>query len=284
MNHLLDGLLLGGLYAGAALGLTLVFGVMRLVNLAHGEILVGAAYLSVVVTSRLGLDPLVALVIVAPALFVVAYPLQRWVLGPLIPHGLEGPLVATFGLSIVAQTLFVLGFGGNPKALDAPYTLTGTSLGGTTVRTIFVIALVAGLALVTLTHLGLTRSRFGKALRAAAEDPAAAASVGIDVTRVYALTFALAAALSAVGGTLIGLAFSVTPTAGLAWLLRAFTVIVLGGMGSIWGSFLGGVGVGIAEELGAAAVGPSYRDLVVFSLLVLVLVLRPQGLLGKRSG
>jgi branched-chain amino acid transport system permease protein len=224
-----------------------------------------------------------ALVVVAPTLFVIAYPLQRWVLGPLIPHGLEGPLVATFGLSIVAQTLFVLAFGGNPKALDAPYTLTGTNVGGTTVRTIFVIALVAGLALVALTHLAVARLRFGKALRAAAEDPIAAASLGIDVTHVYAMTFAIAAALSAVGGTLIGLAFSITPTSGLAWLLRAFTVIVLGGMGSIWGSFVGGAVVGIAEEFGAASVGPSYRDLVVFSLLVVVLVLRPQGLLGKRS-
>jgi branched-chain amino acid transport system permease protein len=282
MNHILDGLLLGGLYAGSALGLTLVFGVMRMVNLAHGELLIGAAYLSVVVVGHLGLDPLMSLVIVAPVLFVVGYPIQRYILGPLIPHGLEGPLVATFGLSIIGQTIFVLAFGGNPKALDAPYTLTGTSLGGITVRTIFVIALVAGLALVGLTHLGVTRLRFGKALRAAAEDPVAAASLGIDVNHVYALTFALAAALSAVGGTLIGLAFSVTPTAGLAWLLRAFTVIVLGGMGSIWGSFLGGAVVGMAEEFGAATVGPSFRDLVVFSLLVLVLVVRPQGLLGRR--
>jgi branched-chain amino acid transport system permease protein len=284
MNHILDGVLLGGLYAGSALGLTLVFGVMRLVNLAHGEFLVGGGYLAVVVVSRLGVDPLLAVAIVAPIMFAIAYPLQRFVLGPLLPHGPQGPLVATFGLSIVAQTIFVLGFGGNPKALDAPYTLTGTNLGGITVRTIFVIALVGGLALLTLTHLGVTRTRFGKSLRAAAEDPVAAASVGIDVNHVYALTFALAAALTAAGGTLIGLAFSLTPTAGLAWLLRAFTVIVLGGMGSIWGSFLGGAVVGFAEEMGAATIGPSYRDLVVFSLLVLVLVVRPQGLLGRRLG
>ena len=157
-------------------------------------------------------------------------------------------------------------------------------MAGTTVRTIFVIALIAGVALLALTHLGVTRLRFGKELRAAAEDPSAAASLGIDVNHVYAMTFGIAAAVSAVGGVLIALAFSVTPTAGLAWLLRAFTVIVLGGVGSIWGSFLGGAVVGIAEEFGAATVGPSYRDLVVFSLLVLVLVARPQGLLGRRSG
>jgi branched-chain amino acid transport system permease protein len=284
LNHVLDGLLLGGLYAGAALGLTLVFGVMRMVNLAHGELLIGGAYLASVVSVRFGLDPLLGLVLVVPAAFVIAYPLQRWVLNPLIPHGLEAPLVATFGLSVVVQTLFVLAFGGNPRAIDAPYTLSGTSVGGTTVRTIFVMALAGGLLLVVVSHLALTRLRFGKALRAAAEDPVAAATMGIDVAHVYALTFALGAAIAAVGGTLIGLAFSITPTSGVAWLLRAFTVIVLGGMGSIWGSFLGGVIVGIAEEFGAAAFGPSYRDLVVFSLLVLVLVLRPNGLLGRRLG
>jgi len=137
MNHILDGLLLGGLYAGSALGLTLVFGVMRMVNLAHGEILIGAAYLSVIVVSHFGFDPLASLVSVAPVMFVLAYPLQRFILGPLIAHGLEGQLVATFGLSIVAQTIFVLAFGGNPKALDAPYTLTGTTVAGTSVRTTF---------------------------------------------------------------------------------------------------------------------------------------------------
>src|SRR5438132_761673 len=163
MNHILDGVLLGGLYAGSALGLTLVFGVMRLVNLAHGEFLVGGGYLAVVVVTRLGVDPLLAVAIVAPLMFALAYPVQRFVLGRLLPHGPQGPLVATFGLSSVAQTIFVLGFGANPKPL-------------------------------------------------------------------------------------------------------------------------GGAVVGFAEEMGAATIGPSYRDLVVFSLLVLVLVVRPQGLLGRRLG
>jgi branched-chain amino acid transport system permease protein len=283
MNHVLDGLLLGGLYATTALGLTLVFGVMRLVNLAHGEILVGGGYLVLVVVVQTGMDPLLAVAVVAPALFALAYPLQRWVLGPVMSERRESALVATFGLSLVAQTLFVLGFGANPRALDATYTLTGTSLGGVTVRTIFVIAFVAGLGLLAIAYFGLARTRFGKALRAATEDPLAATSLGIDVAHVYALTFGLAAALSGVGGALIGLAFSLTPTAGIAWLLRAFTAIVLGGMGSIWGSFVGGVAVGIAEEIGAATVGPSYRDLVVCSLLVLVLVARPRGLLGRAA-
>jgi branched-chain amino acid transport system permease protein len=282
MHELINGILLGGLYASVALGLTLVFGVMRLVNLAHGELLVGAAYVSYSITSHVGLDPLVSLLIAVPAVALVAYPVQRLILNPLVPHGLEPPLVATFGLSIVAQTAFVLIFTSDAKSLNASYAVTGVNILGETVPQVYLIALGVGIVLVALLHLGLTRLRFGKALRAAAEDAEAAATMGIDVGHVYATTFAVAAALAAVGGVLIGVAFSITPTTGTSWLLRGFTVIVLGGMGSIWGTLAGGVVVGIAEQFGATWFGPQYHDLVVFSLLVIVLVLRPQGLFGRR--
>jgi branched-chain amino acid transport system permease protein len=282
MHELINGVLLGGLYAAVALGLTLVFGVMRLVNLAHGELLVGAAYVSYAITSHTGLDPLLSLTLVVPAVALAAYPIQRLILNPLVAHGLEPPLVATFGLSIVAQTAFVLIFTSDAKSLNASYAVTGVNILGETVPQVYVISLGIGVALVALLHLGLTRLRFGKALRAAAEDAEAAATLGIDVKHVYAATFALAAALAAVGGVLIGVTFSLTPTTGTSWLLRGFTVIVLGGMGSVWGTLAGGVVVGIAEQLGATWFGPQYHDLVVFSLLVIVLVLRPQGLFGRR--
>lgn len=284
MNHLIDGLLLGGLYACVALGLTLVYGVMRLVNLAHGELLMGAAYLAYLLTGHSGLDPLLSLLVVAPAMFLLAYPIQRVILNRVVTGRPEALPVATFGLSVMAQTALQLAFGGNPQSLNAAYALTSVSILGDRVRTIVVLAFAMGLALVALTHLGLTRLRFGKALRAAAEDPIAAATLGVDVRHVYATTFGLAAALSSVGGVLIALAFSITPTSGAGWLLRGFTVIVLGGMGSVWGSFLGGLVVGLAEEYGAVWVGPQYRDLIVFSLLVLILVVRPRGLLGARAG
>jgi branched-chain amino acid transport system permease protein len=282
MHELINGVLLGGLYASVALGLTLVFGVMRLVNLAHGELLVGAAYVSYAFSSHLGLDPLVSLVLVVPAVALVAYPVQRIILNPLVAHGLEPPLVATFGLSIVAQTAFVLIFTSDAKSLNASYAVTGVDILGETVPQVYLISLGVGIALVALLHLGLTRLRFGKALRAAAEDAEAAATMGIDVKHVYAATFAVAAVLAAVGGVLIGVTFSITPTTGTSWLLRGFTVIVLGGMGSVWGTLAGGIVVGIAEQLGATWFGPQYHDLVVFSLLVIVLVVRPQGLFGRK--
>jgi branched-chain amino acid transport system permease protein len=283
LQHLIDGLFLGGLYASTALGLTLVFGVMRLVNLAHGEILIGGCYLVYALSIGLGLDPLVSLVIVAPILFGLAYPIQRFILSPLMRSGQEAPLVATFGISLVVQTVFTLLFGGNPKSLNAAYTLTGVSILGDEVRTVYVIAFFVGLLLVSGMYLALNRLPFGKTLRAAAEDPIAAVSVGIDVQHIYAVTFGLAAAISAIGGTLIGLSFGFTPTTGTGWLLRGFTVVVLGGLGSLWGSFLGGILIGILEEVVASQVGPQYRDLIVFSFLVLILVIRPQGIFGKKE-
>lgn len=283
LHHLIDGLFLGGLYASTALGLTLVFGVMRLVNLAHGELLIGGCYLAYVLSTRLELDPLVSLIVVAPIMFGLAYPIQRFVLSPLMRSGQEAPLVATFGISLVAQTAFALLFGSNPKSLNASYTLTGVNILGDEVRTVYVIAFFVGLLLVAGMYLTLNCLPFGKALRAAAEDPLAAASVGINVQHIYAVTFGLAAAVSAVGGTLIGLSFGFTPTTGTSWLLRGFTVVVLGGLGSLWGSFFGGILIGILEEVFASQVGPQYRDLIVFSFLVLILVIRPQGIFGKKE-
>jgi branched-chain amino acid transport system permease protein len=282
MDDLINGIFIGGVYTTVALGLTLVFGVMRLVNLAHGELLVGGGFLAYTVTTWLGTDPLVALLIVVPALMAIGYPLQRFILNPLMPHGMEAPLVATFGLAVVAQMVFTLVYTSDAKSLAASYGQTSVEIAGEHVRTVFVIALVAALGFVAGLHLALTRTRIGRALRAAAERPAVAASMGIDVAHVYALTFALAAGLAAIGGVIIGVAFSLTPTSGISWLLRGFTVIVLGGMGSVWGALAGGIFLGVMQQYGASAFGPQYTDLVVFVLLVVVLVVRPQGLFGRQ--
>jgi branched-chain amino acid transport system permease protein len=284
LNSIINGFFLGGLYASTALGLTLVFGVMRLVNLAHGELLIGASYLALALSIGLGLDPLLVLLVVAPVIFLLAYLIQRFLLNPVMKQGQEAPLVATFGISLVAQTIFILVFGSDTQALNAAYTLTGVNILGVEVRTIYVIAFVIGILLIGGLYLGLTHTRFGKALRAASEDPLAASSLGINVQHVYACTFGLAAVASAVGGVLLGLTYGFNPTSGSDWLLRSFTVVVLGGLGSLWGSLVGGILIGILEGVGVNLIGGQYRDLIVFSLLVLVLIIRPQGVFGKKVG
>ena len=278
---LLDALATGGLYATVALGLSLVAGVMRLLNLAQGEFLVGSVYLMLWVGTRFAVDPLMATLLVLPLIGLIAYGLQRTLLQDLMSAGGEAPLVATFGISIAAQALFQAGFGPAAVTIASDYGASGTTLWGHPMRLVSLLALGLGVALTALTHLVLTRTTFGRALRAAAEDPMAAQSLGVDVRHVFALCFALGAMLTAAGASVVGLGFSVDPASGLLWLLRAVAVVVIGGMGSVWGTLAAAVLLGLVEELGAAWVGPEYRDVIMFALVVLLLALRPAGLFGK---
>lgn len=281
MDVLVQGILLGGLYATTALGLSLVFGVIRMVNLAHGDLLVVGAYLTAVLVGALGGDPLLLAIPAAVILGLIAYPLQRLVLNPLVLHGSEAPVTATFGISIVAQSLLLLAFSSNPRTLSAAYATGRIEIGGFGLRTSLLIALVIGIVLVIALDLLLNRTRFGQQVRAAAIDPDAAGLVGIDLKHTYAMVFAIAAAVAAIGGSLIALSFSVDPSAGTSWLLRAFTVVVLGGLGSIRGTLVGGLIVGVVESVGAVLVGAQYRDVIVFGVLVLVLLVRPNGLFAR---
>jgi branched-chain amino acid transport system permease protein len=281
VDALAQGILLGGLYASVALGLSVVFGVLRLVNLAHGELLIGAAFLAFLVVDGTGVDPLLSLLVVAPAMFAIAYPIQRYVLTPVLTRSEEAPLVATFGLSLAATGLFAELWGSDPRSLHASWASTGISILGIDMRVAYVIAFAAGVLLVTVTHLALTRTRRGAAVRAAAADPDTAAVMGIDARRVYATTFGIAAAMAAVGGVFIGTAFSITPTGGVTWLLTGFAVVVLGGIGSVSGTLVGGLAVGVVEAAGIEIVGGAYRDLIVYGLFFVALTLRPTGIFGR---
>ena len=283
VDQIVQGLLLGGLYATTALGLSLVFGVLGMVNLAHGEMLIGGAYLTSVVLGWGGGEPLLVAVLVAVAFGVALYPVQRLVLTPVMAYGQEPPLVATFGFSVAAQSLLLMQFTANPRIINASYSTEGWEVFGTRIRVVLFIATLIGIAMVAAVHYGLQHTRFGHELKAAAFDPDAAATVGINVPHVYGVTLGIAAATATIGGTLIALAFSVTPNAGTGWLLRAFTAIVIGGMGSVPGTLVGAFVVGIAEALGAEWFGPQYRDVVVFGLLVIILLVRPQGLFARRT-
>lgn len=278
---LLDALATGGLYATVALGLSLVAGVMRLLNLAQGEFLVGSVYLMLLLGRQLHVDPAIAIVLALPVVFAVAYGLQRGLLQTLLAHGGEAPLVATFGLSIAAQALFLAAFGPSAATLPSDYGIAGTLVLGHPMRLVSLLAIVLGIGLTAFTYWLLTRTTYGRALRAAAEDPMAAQSLGVDVRHVFALCFGLGAVLTACGAAVVGLGFSVEPASGLLWLLRAVAVVVIGGVGSVWGTLAAAMLLGLVEELGAVLAGPEYRDLIMFTLLVAILVVRPTGLFGR---
>lgn len=281
MELLIQGILLGGLYATAALGLSLVFGTMRVVNLAHGEFLILGAYLTSAIVIAIGGDPLLIALPAAVILALAVYPLQRYVITPVMSHGEEAPIIATFGVSIAVQTVLLLLFSSNPLSISAPYATSQVEVFGIGIRTSLLIALAIGVVLVLLLSFILRKTPFGRQVRAASIDPEAAGLVGIDVKRTYARVMSIAAFTAAIGGVLIALSFSVAPSSGTGWLLRAFTVVVIGGLGSIMGTLYGGLLVGLVETFGAVLFGPEYRDVIVFGVLVIVLLVRPNGLFAK---
>ena len=280
ITAVLSGLGIGGLFAVAALGLSLVFGVMRLINLAHGELIVLGAYVAFVIGEAIGLDPLLCILVVAPVVALVAYPLQRYGLTPVMSKGAEAPLLITFGVSVVLQNLFILAFTPDVRSLNASYAQENLTLGSVTIPVVYMITLAAGVMLLALTHVVVTRTDFGRRLRASSEDAVAAAVMGVNVKRMYAATYAVAAGSAAIAGVLVGLAFSFAPSTGTAYLITGFAVVVLGGIGSIKGTLIGGLLLGVIESVGAAFVGDGWRIFIGCIVVLIVLSIRPQGLFG----
>ena len=272
---ILSGLLTGTLYALIGLGLTLLSGVMRLVNLAHGELMMVGAYLASVVMGLFGIDPLLTLVIVIPVVMIVGYPLQRHVFTRLLRRNEEAPMVATFGLSQLLIAILVILFGGNVRSLSAPYATQGIELLGTTVRVSSLITAVISVLLVVVTYLVVQRTQWGAALRASAVDPQTASTMGINVERVYALTFAVSAAFAAIAGILVGIGFAYSPSSGAKYMLIGFTVVVLGGFGSVMGTLWAGLGIGLIEAIGASVFGTEFRELVIYVTFILILIVVP---------
>jgi branched-chain amino acid transport system permease protein len=280
-DALVGGVLIGGLFAITALGLSLVFGVMRLINLVHGELIVGGAYVALELTRHSSLDPLLLMPVAAVVVAVVAMPVYRVALAPVAGQGAEPALLTTFGLSIIAQNLFVLIFSGDSQALRAPYATSSIKVIGLTIQSVYLIAFAVALVLCGAVHLLLQRTALGRRIRASSEDAEAAAVMGVDVRRIHTLVFGIAAACAAVGGVLVGLTVSFTPSIGLSYLLTGLVVVVLGGLGSVKGTLLGAILLGAIESVGASFFGDGYRDFIGFVAFLVVLSFRPQGLFGR---
>jgi branched-chain amino acid transport system permease protein len=283
ISALLSGAALGGLLAVTALGLSLVFGVMRLVNLWHGEMIVLGAYLALELTRHAGLDPLLAILIVAPVLFLLAAPVHRFLLEPLMAKGPEPALITTFALSVIAQNLYILIWSGDTQTLQAPYATSSLGIGGVRVPGMYLICFAIATAGFGGVWVLLHRTGLGREIRAASQDAEAAAALGVNVRRIHVLVYSLAGACAAAGGVLVGLTFDFTPTTGITYLLTGFAVVVLGGLGSVQGTFFGALIIGVVESVGAAFFGDGYRDFIGFMAFLVVLSLRPQGLFRRAA-
>jgi len=282
LDTIVQGILLGGLYALFATGLSLTFGVMRLVNLAHGDFSILAAFIAVVAVQALGLNPLLALVLVVPVMAAVGYGLQRLVLNRLLGRGILPAVLVTFGLSIVIQNGLLEAFSADSRRLN-PGGIETASLplgGGLAVGWFPLLTFAVAVLLLVGLQILIGRSAVGRAFRAASDDGGTAALMGIDNDRLYAVAMALSLAVVAVAGIFLGIRTTFTFSSGPDRLLFAFEAVIIGGLGSLWGTLVGGVILGIAQTTGAR-VSPGWGVLTGHLVFLAVLLLRPSGLFAK---
>jgi branched-chain amino acid transport system permease protein len=281
-NAVLQGVLLGGLYALVAAGLSLIFGVMRLVNIAHGDLIVLASYIAYAVIAATGLHPLLALLIVIPLMAAIGYGLQSLVLNRTVGPDILPPLLVTFGLSVIIQNGLLEVFSADSRKLQAgPIETVAVALpGGLAVGVLPVLMFALAVAVIGGLQLVFYRTELGRAFRATSDDPEVAQLMGINHAHLFALAMALALAVCGVAGVLMGIRGIFDPSIGPPRLLFAFEAVIIGGLGSLWGTLAGGILLGVAQGVGAA-IDPGWQILMGHLMFLLVLVLRPQGLFAR---
>jgi branched-chain amino acid transport system permease protein len=285
LNIILQGVLVGGLYAMFAAGLALIFGVMRLVNIAHGDLIVLAAYLALLVTETLGLNPLVALVVVVPLMAVIGYALQRGILNRTLGPDLLPPLLVTFGLSVIIQNGLLELFTADSRRLQAgAIEVASIHLGGgLAVGTLPLIQFAVAVVVIFALQLMFYRTALGRAFRATADDQTVAQLVGLDNRHVFALAMAVSLAVVAVAGVFLAVRANFDPSIGPARLIFGFEAVIMGGLGSMWGTLAGGIILGVAQAVGAQ-IDPGWQLLAGHLAFLLVLAVRPEGLFPKVQG
>jgi branched-chain amino acid transport system permease protein len=285
IDTIVQGVLLGGLYALYAAGLSLIFGIMRLVNLAHGDLIVLAAFLILALTTALGIDTLAAFVLIVPVMFVIGYGLQALLLNRTLGRDILPPLLVTFGLSIIIQNGLLEGFSADTQRLKLGV-IEAQSLslgGGLAVGVMPLFSLITAIAVIFLLNQLFYRTRLGRAFRATSDDPETAQLMGIDNSRIYAIAMGLALAVAAVAAFYLGARSNFDPTIGPARLIYAFEAVIIGGLGSLWGTLAGGIVLGVAQTVGAR-INPEWQILAGHVAFLVVLVLKPRGLFPRIVG
>ena len=281
LNALVSGLLTGLVYGLSALGLSVIFGVIRIVNFAHGELMVLGMFMALMLFRWFGLDPLMAVPIGAALLFVVGYALQHFVVRRVsyLPDHMQFLLLAGIAIMIVSGCLVV--FGPDAQGVQLDYALDSIAIGNLIIDKVRLYAAGAAIVVASALLLFFKYSSTGRAIRACADNYMGAKVVGLNVDRLYALTFGIGAACIGAAGCIILLLVQVHPYLAPAYTLLAFVVVIVGGMGSLFGALLGGILIGVSEELASIVLQPSLKTAFSFALLIVVLLLRPQGLLGR---
>ena len=281
LDTIVQGVLLGGLYALFAAGLSLVFGIMRLVNLAHGDLIVMAAYLILVIVSVLGLHPFLAAALAMPVMFVTGWVLQRVVLNRVLGTDILPPLLVTFGLSIVIQNALLMGFSADSQRVGAgPLETASLDLGPVTVGVMPLLTFASAILVIVALNQVFYRTALGRAFRATSDDPVTARLMGIRPASVFAQATGIAMIVVTIAALYLGTRSNFDPTIGPARLIYAFEAVIIGGLGSLWGTLAGGVIIGVAQTLGAA-INPEWQILAGHVAFLIVLLVRPRGLFPR---
>ncbi len=281
-QDILNGILLGGLYAVVAIGLSTIFGIVRLVNLAHGDLMILASYLSLFMVAALGISPLLTLVAIIPIMFVIGYILQRFLFNRVLGDEMEPPLLVAFGVSIILQNCMLMYFTPDARSLISDLSLMTFTLGeNLIVPVLYLVDFCIALMVIIGQHYFLQNTYMGRGIRAASDDKYAAQLMGINTKNTYAIAMGMAIMTAGVAGVLVGMTFTFYPHSGPQYLIISFGVVVIGGLGNMKGTFIGGLILALAQILGARVFGPGYQLLCGYVVLLIVLAIRPQGILGR---
>lgn len=284
INSIVQGILLGGLYAMIAAGLSLIFGVMRLVNIAHGDLIILAAYLGLTIATALGLYPLMALLIVVPLMAIIGYALQRVVLNNTLSDDILPPLLVTFGLSVIIQNALLETYSADPQKMDAGALGTASAnIGGISVGLLPVLMFVTAVVVIAGLQFIFYRTALGRAFRAVSDNQDVAQLMGLNKRHIYGLAMALSLAVVAIAGIFLGMRTSFDPSIGGGRLIFGFEAVIIGGLGNLWGTLIGGVILGVAQNIGAQ-IHPGWQVLSGHIVFLLILAVRPRGLFPRMTG
>jgi branched-chain amino acid transport system permease protein len=283
INVVVAGLLTGCVYGLMALGLSVIFGVIRIINFAHGEMMVVAMYAVLLLNQKLGLDPFVVMPVVVAAMFLAGYALQRGLVNRYIARPEHEQFLLLLAISIMLTSGMLMSFGPDARNVQVDYAYDSYEIGGVLVDKVRVLAALGAVAGAAVLWAFFRFTRTGKAIRACADNQVGAQVVGLDVKRLYAITFGIGTACVGAAGTLLLLLVDVQPYIGADYTLLAFIIVIVGGLGSLPGALVAGILVGVSEALAGFIILPSLKSMFSFALLIVVLLVRPQGLLGRRT-
>ncbi|MDI6762873.1 MAG: branched-chain amino acid ABC transporter permease [Thermodesulfobacteriota bacterium] len=281
VQYVINGLIIGGAYALIGIGLTMVFGIMRVVNFAHGEMYMLGAYFLFTFFTKMGINFYLSMLLAIAAVMGIGGIYEKAILKPLRRRSIETVMLSMIGFSLFIQNIAMLIWTPVPESITSPFPLTAYTLGGLYFLPQRIMVIFAALFLVLLTHLLLKKTKIGKAMRATFQDLEAASLMGIKIDRIYSFTFVIGVGLAASAGTLLGPIFTVHPYIGNLANLKAFAIVIIGGLGSFTGAITAGFLLGVFESLGAGYVSSGYQDAIGFILLIIILIYRPTGLFGK---